>query len=59
MLKIPTVADRAWQAIAKYALEPACALQLSTPEVMGLELGDLLMMHKSTSLITYVTPAKE
>ncbi len=23
MLKIPTIADRAWQAIAKYALEPA------------------------------------
>lgn len=26
MLKIPTIADRAWQCLAKYALEPACAL---------------------------------
>ena len=29
MLKVPTIADRAWQCLAKYALEPACALQLS------------------------------
>lgn len=29
MLKIPTIADRAWQCLAKFALEPACALQLS------------------------------
>ncbi len=27
MLKVPTIADRAWQCLAKYALEPACALQ--------------------------------
>lgn len=26
-LKVPTIADRAWQCIAKFALEPACALQ--------------------------------
>ena len=50
MLKIPTIADRAWQCLAKYALEPACALQLSTLGAMGLELGALPMMHKSTSL---------
>ena len=25
MLKVPTIADRAWQCLAKYALEPACA----------------------------------
>jgi retron-type reverse transcriptase len=25
MLKVPTMADRAWQCLAKYALEPACA----------------------------------
>jgi RNA-directed DNA polymerase len=30
MLKVPTMADRAWQCLAKYALEPACALQHST-----------------------------
>jgi retron-type reverse transcriptase len=37
LLKIPTIADRAWQCLAKYVLEPACALQLFTPVVMGLE----------------------
>jgi retron-type reverse transcriptase len=25
MLKVPTIADRCWQCLAKYALEPACA----------------------------------
>ncbi len=30
MLKIPTIVDRAWQCLAKYALEPAYALQHST-----------------------------
>jgi len=34
MLKIPTIADRAWQCLAKSALEPACALQLSTKGIM-------------------------
>jgi retron-type reverse transcriptase len=48
MLKIPTIADRAWQCLAKYALEPACALPLSTHGATGLELGALPMMHKST-----------
>ena len=37
MLKVPTIADRAWQCLAKYALEPACALQPSMLEVMGSE----------------------
>jgi retron-type reverse transcriptase len=37
LLKIPTIADRAWQCLVKYALEPACALQPSIPEVMDLE----------------------
>ena len=36
MLKIPTMADRTWQCLAKYALEPACALQLSMLTVTGL-----------------------
>lgn len=52
MLKIPTIADRAWQCLAKYALEPACALPLSTPGVTGSERGALPRMHKNTSLIT-------
>jgi retron-type reverse transcriptase len=37
MLKIPTMADRAWQCLAKYALEPACALQLSMLGAMDSE----------------------
>ena len=50
MLKIPTIADRAWQCLAKYALEPACALPLSMLGVTDLELGALPMMHKNTFL---------
>jgi len=48
MLKIPTIADRAWQCLAKYALEPACALQLSTLEAMGSELDVRHMMPNSS-----------
>jgi retron-type reverse transcriptase len=48
MLKIPTIADRTWQCLAKYALEPACALQLSTPTVTVLELDVPRMMHKNS-----------
>ena len=59
MLKIPTIADRSWQCLAKYALEPACALPLSTPGVTGSELGALPMMHKDTSTITYALSATE
>ncbi len=36
-LKVPTMADRAWQCLVKYALEPACALQRSTPRATGLD----------------------
>ncbi|MGV0029379.1 reverse transcriptase N-terminal domain-containing protein [Phormidesmis priestleyi] len=36
-LKIPTIADRAWQCLAKYALEPACALQTSMKRAMDLD----------------------
>lgn len=43
LLKIPTIADRAWQCLAKYALEPACALPLSTlgVTVLGQECDSL------------------
>jgi len=34
-LKVPTIADRAWQCLVKYALEPACALLPSTLGAMG------------------------
>jgi RNA-directed DNA polymerase len=37
MLKIPTIADRAWQCLVKFALEPACALQHSTKRAMVLD----------------------
>lgn len=37
MLKVPTIADRCWQCLVKYALEPACALQSSTLEATGLD----------------------
>lgn len=48
MLKIPTMADRAWQCLAKYALEPACALQPSTLIVMGSELDARHMTHRES-----------
>ena len=47
ILKVPTIADRAWQCLAKYALEPACALQLFTPRVMDLGRDARLTMPKS------------
>lgn len=37
ILKVPTIADRAWQCLVKYALEPACALQHSTLRAMDLD----------------------
>ena len=46
MLKVPTIADRAWQCLAKYALEPACALQHSTTGVMDSEQVAQHMMPK-------------
>ena len=48
LLKIPTIADRAWQCLVKYALEPACALQPSIPEVMDLEQDARHMMHRNS-----------
>ena len=47
MLKVPTIADRAWQCLAKYALEPACALQLSMLGATGLERDARHMMPRS------------
>jgi RNA-directed DNA polymerase len=48
MLKIPTIADRAYQCLVKYALEPACALQPSTPRVTGLERDARRMTHRKS-----------
>lgn len=52
MLKIPTIADRCWQCLAKYALEPACALQLSMLGVTGLEQVVRHMMPNKPYLTT-------
>jgi retron-type reverse transcriptase len=46
MLKVPTIADRAWQCLAKYTLEPACALQLSIHKATGSELVARHTMHR-------------
>ena len=48
MLKIPTIADRAWQCRAKYALEPACALQLFMLKAMVSDLESRHMMPKKS-----------
>ncbi|MHC5938033.1 group II intron reverse transcriptase/maturase [Nostoc sp.] len=39
MQKIPTIADRAWQCLAKYALEPACALPTFHARSYGFRTG--------------------
>lgn len=51
-LKVPTIADRAWQCLAKYALEPACALQHSTPGATVLERVARHMMPRRFCLST-------
>ena len=48
MLKIPTIADRAWQCLAKYAIEPACALQLFMKEATVLDQDARHMMPKKS-----------
>jgi RNA-directed DNA polymerase len=48
MLKIPTIADRGWQCLAKYAIEPACALQPSTLGVTVLEQDVRHMMPRNS-----------
>ena len=48
ILKVPTIADRAWQCLVKYAMEPACALRLSTPTATGLERDVPRMTHKKS-----------
>jgi retron-type reverse transcriptase len=50
ILKIPTIADRAWQCLAKYALEPAFALQRFMQEAMGLGLDARHMMPRKSCL---------
>lgn len=52
MLKIPTIADRCWQCLAKYALQPACALQLSTPGATVLGLDVRHMMPNNSCFLT-------
>lgn len=59
MLKIPTIADRAWQCLAKYAMEPACALQLSMLGATDLDRDARHMMPRDTCLITYAIPVME
>jgi retron-type reverse transcriptase len=52
ILKVPTIADRAYQCLIKYALEPACALQPSTPRATGLGRDvQRMMLRKSCSSI--------
>ena len=48
-LKIPTIADRAWQCLVKYALEPACAWLLSMPIATASDLAGAHMTLKNTS----------
>lgn len=52
ILKVPTMVDRAWQCLAKYALEPACALQHSMPGVTGLERGEERMTRRKSCFLT-------
>jgi len=59
LLKIPTIADRAWQCLAKYAIEPACALQLSTPGVMDSEQGGRRTTRRKNCSIIYAQAQKE
>ncbi|WP_333224138.1 reverse transcriptase N-terminal domain-containing protein [Microcoleus sp. BR0-C5] len=59
LLKIPTTADRAWQCLAKYALEPACALQPSTPGVTVLEQDGQRMTRRNFCSTIYAPRAME
>ncbi len=52
ILKVPTIADRAWQCLAKYALEPACALQPSTPRATVLDLVEAHTTRKKSYFLT-------
>jgi retron-type reverse transcriptase len=49
ILKVPTISDRAWQCLAKYAIEPACALHYSMHEATGLDLDARRRMPRSYS----------
>ena len=48
ILKVPTIADRACLCLVKYAMEPACALQPSTPTATVLGRDVLRMTHKKS-----------
>lgn len=59
MLKVPTIADRAWQCLAKYALEPACALQPSMLRATGLDADARHMMPRKNCSTIYAHIATE
>ena len=59
MLKIPTIADRCWQCLAKYAIEPACALQPSMLGATVLDRGGRHMMPNKPYSTTYVLKVTE
>lgn len=59
MLKIPTIADRCWQCLAKYALEPAYALQLSMHTAMGSERVARHMTLRDFCITTFAQAATE
>ena len=59
ILKIPTIADRAYQCLIKYALEPACALQPFMLKATGLERDARHMTRKKSCSIIYAHPAME
>ena len=52
MLKIPTISDRAWQCLVKYAIEPACALRPFMQRVMVLDRDARHMMPRKFCSIT-------
>ena len=53
ILKVPTIADRTWQCLVKYALEPACALQHSTKGTTVLEQDARHTMPRKSCSTTY------
>jgi retron-type reverse transcriptase len=55
ILKIPTIKDRAWQCLVKYALEPAYALQPFMPGLMDFALdARLRTVRRLSKLISIV-----
>jgi retron-type reverse transcriptase len=52
LLKVPTMYDRAWQCLVKYAIEPACALHYSMNGAMDLDQAGQHMTLKNTCFKT-------